>query len=88
LAVLGLPSHDTFSRLFRLLDPEQFHVAFQRFMATFCETDQDVVAIEMLSLVGAIVTTDALGGGISGGADRGTAHQGAIEGDDGEARPD
>jgi hypothetical protein len=28
----GLPSHDTFSRLFRLLDPDQFRAAFQRFM--------------------------------------------------------
>jgi hypothetical protein len=28
----GLPSHDTFSRLFRLLDPDQFGAAFQRFM--------------------------------------------------------
>jgi hypothetical protein len=32
----GLPSHDTFSRLFRLLDPAKFGVAFQRFMAAFC----------------------------------------------------
>ena len=28
----GPPSHDTFSRIFRLLDPEPFHGAFQRFM--------------------------------------------------------
>ncbi len=31
----GLPSHDTFSRLFRNLDPEQFSASFQRFMAEF-----------------------------------------------------
>jgi hypothetical protein len=31
----GLPSHDTFSRLFRNLDPEQFRASFQRFMAEF-----------------------------------------------------
>ena len=42
----GLPSHDTFSRLFRLLDPEQFCAAFQRFMARFSETVQGVVAID------------------------------------------
>ena len=42
----GLPSHDTFSRLFRLLDPVQFHAAFQRFMARFSETLQGVVAID------------------------------------------
>jgi predicted transposase YbfD/YdcC len=42
----GLPSHDTFSRLFRLLDPEQFRTVFQRFMARFAETVQGVVAID------------------------------------------
>ena len=28
----GPPSHDPFSRVFGLLDPAQFHAAFQRFM--------------------------------------------------------
>ena len=42
----GPPSHDTFSRLFRLLDPVQFGAAFQRFMAAFSETYQGVVAID------------------------------------------
>jgi hypothetical protein len=42
----GLPSHDTFSRLFRLLDREQFQAVFQRFMARFAETVHDVVAID------------------------------------------
>jgi predicted transposase YbfD/YdcC len=42
----GLPSHDTFSRLFRALDPEQFQAAFQRFMAAFSEQCQGVVAID------------------------------------------
>lgn len=31
----GIPSHDTFSRVFRLLDPEAFEAAFRRFMAAF-----------------------------------------------------
>ena len=31
----GVPSHDTFSRLFRQLDPEAFRAAFQRFIAGF-----------------------------------------------------
>lgn len=31
----GIPSHDTFSRLFGLLDPASFHTAFERFMAEF-----------------------------------------------------
>jgi hypothetical protein len=42
----GLPSHDTFSRLFRRLDPEQFRTAFQRFMAKFSDQCQGVVAID------------------------------------------
>lgn len=42
----GPPSHDTFSRLFRHLDPDQFRVAFQRFMAEFSATCQGVVAID------------------------------------------
>ena len=31
----GLPSHDTFSRVFRLLDPKAFEKAFQHFMKAF-----------------------------------------------------
>ena len=42
----GLPSHDTFSGLFRNLDPDQFRDAFQRFMAQFSEQLQGVVAID------------------------------------------
>jgi predicted transposase YbfD/YdcC len=42
----GLPSHDTFSRLFRRLDPEQFRTAFQRFMTKFSDQCQGVVAID------------------------------------------
>jgi hypothetical protein len=42
----GLPSHDTFSRLFRNLDPDQFRDAFQQFMAQFSEQLQGVVAID------------------------------------------
>ncbi len=42
----GVPSHDTFSRLFRNLDPDQFRDSFQRFMAQFSEQMQGVVAID------------------------------------------
>jgi predicted transposase YbfD/YdcC len=42
----GLPSHDTFSRLFRNLDPDQFRDSFQRFMKQFSEQLQGVVAID------------------------------------------
>jgi predicted transposase YbfD/YdcC len=33
----GIPSHDTFSRLFRMLDPAAFEAAFRRFMTAFAE---------------------------------------------------
>lgn len=33
----GLPSHDAFSQVFRLLDPEQFRVCFQSSWASFRE---------------------------------------------------
>lgn len=42
----GLPSHDTFSRLFRQFDPAQCGAAFRRFMAEFADTVQGVVAID------------------------------------------
>ena len=42
----GAPSHDTFSRLFRRLDPEQFRACFQRFMTRFAEACQGVIAID------------------------------------------
>ena len=42
----GPPSHDTFSRLFRRLDPDQFRLAFQRFMTAFSEACQGVIAID------------------------------------------
>jgi predicted transposase YbfD/YdcC len=42
----GLPSHDTFSRLFRRLDPDQFRACFQRFMTRFAEACQGVIAID------------------------------------------
>lgn len=33
----GLPSHDTFSRVFRMLDPEAFERSFQRFLTAFAK---------------------------------------------------
>jgi predicted transposase YbfD/YdcC len=42
----GVPSHDTFSRVFRQLDPDQFRACFQKFMARFGETCGSVIAID------------------------------------------
>ena len=42
----GIPSHDTFSRVFRLLDPEAFHTWFLGFMEQFAQGCQGVVALD------------------------------------------
>jgi predicted transposase YbfD/YdcC len=53
----GIPSHDTFSRVFRLLRPGPFEAAFQRFMAAFAKANRleltGVVAIDGKALRGA-----------------------------------
>lgn len=46
----GPPSHDTFSRIFRLLDPLAFHASFQRFMAAFAAGRGKVLAVDGKSL--------------------------------------
>ena len=42
----GLPSHDTFSRLFRLLDPTAFGACFGRFLDGLGQDGKGVVAID------------------------------------------
>lgn len=42
----GPPSHDTFSRVFRLLDPEQFRLCFEKFMSSFAQSCAGVIAID------------------------------------------
>lgn len=52
----GIPSHDTFSRVFRLLDPVAFEQAFRVFMASFAQAlggPSGVVAIDGKALRGA-----------------------------------
>jgi predicted transposase YbfD/YdcC len=53
----GIPSHDTFSRVFRLLKPEAFEAAFRRFMAAFAKLNglklSGVVAVDGKALRGA-----------------------------------
>src|SRR5580692_6889576 len=53
----GVPSHDTFSRVFRLLEPEAFERAFRQFMAAFAKANKlelsGVVAIDGKALRGA-----------------------------------
>src|ERR1700730_12064549 len=42
----GVPSHDTFSRVFRMLDPQAFEKAFRQFMRAFAQTLQGVVVLD------------------------------------------
>jgi predicted transposase YbfD/YdcC len=42
----GIPSHDTFSRVFRLLDPAKFQSCFLQFMECFAAAAQGVIAID------------------------------------------
>ena len=42
----GIPSHDTFSRIFRLLDPQAFEPVFRRFLAEFTKELHGVVAVD------------------------------------------
>jgi predicted transposase YbfD/YdcC len=42
----GLPSHDTFSRLFRLIDPGTFSSCFGRFLDSLGERGEGVLAID------------------------------------------
>jgi predicted transposase YbfD/YdcC len=49
----GPPSHDTFSRVFRLLSPEPFEAAFARFTRAFAGALEGVVAIDGKALRGA-----------------------------------
>jgi predicted transposase YbfD/YdcC len=53
----GIPSHDTFSRVFRRLNPRAFETAFRRFMAAFAKANglnlTGVVAIDGKALRGA-----------------------------------
>ncbi len=49
----GPPSHDTFSRVFRLLEPEPFEAAFAKFTRAFTGTLSGVVAIDGKALRGA-----------------------------------
>jgi predicted transposase YbfD/YdcC len=42
----GIPSHDTFSRVFRLIDPVAFERAFREFMAKFAGAVSGVVALD------------------------------------------
>lgn len=49
----GPPSHDTFSRVFRLIAPEPFEAAFAKFTAAFAGALEGVVAIDGKALRGA-----------------------------------
>jgi hypothetical protein len=41
-----IPSHDTFSRIFRLLDLDAFEASFGRFVVAFAHGSSEVVAVD------------------------------------------
>jgi predicted transposase YbfD/YdcC len=53
----GVPSHDTFSRVFRVLDPQAFESVFRRFMVAFAKANgvalRGVVAVDGKAVRGA-----------------------------------
>src|SRR6266536_2822423 len=61
----GIPSHDTFSRVFRLLEPEAFEAAFRRFMVAFAKANR-------LNLAG-VVAFD--GKAMRGSFERGSSYE-------------
>jgi predicted transposase YbfD/YdcC len=50
----GVPSHDTFSRVFRLLDPGPFQACFVRFMQRFAEGLEGVIAVDGKTMRGSL----------------------------------
>jgi predicted transposase YbfD/YdcC len=48
----GIPSHDTFSRVFRQLDPKPFQLCFVRFMERFAQGLEGVIAVDGKTLRG------------------------------------
>ena len=42
----GIPSHDTFGRVFAQLDPKQFEVSFQQWVQGISGTREGVIAID------------------------------------------
>jgi predicted transposase YbfD/YdcC len=48
----GIPSHDTFSRVFRQLDPKPFQACFVRFMERFAQGLEGVIAVDGKTLRG------------------------------------
>ena len=42
----GIPSHDTFGRVFALIDPKQFEVSFLQWVQGISQTIQGVIAID------------------------------------------
>jgi predicted transposase YbfD/YdcC len=42
----GIPSHDTFGRIFAVLDPESLHQAFVSWMSALAQLSQDIIALD------------------------------------------
>jgi predicted transposase YbfD/YdcC len=58
----GIPSHDTFGRVFRRLDPDEFRRCFQRFITGIGESCRGVIAIDGKALRRSFDTTSRKSG--------------------------
>jgi hypothetical protein len=57
----GIPSHDTFGRVFALLDPSNLQQAFAAWMQALVDLRQDIVALDGKTLRRSLDRTDGKG---------------------------
>ena len=48
----GIPSHDTFARIFAAIDPDQFRECFIRWTQSLMDIDEDLIAVDGKTLRG------------------------------------
>lgn len=57
----GIPSHDTFSRVFRILDPNSLNQAFVSWMSALAELDGDIVSLDGKTIRRSLDSADGKG---------------------------
>ncbi|WP_238314514.1 ISAs1 family transposase, partial [Methylobacterium crusticola] len=50
----GIPSHDTFGRVFALLDPESLHQAFVAWMSALCHLCEEIISLHGKTTLGSL----------------------------------
>ena len=57
----GIPSHDTFGRVFALLDPESLHQAFVAWMSALAQLCQEIIALDGKTIRRSLDRADSTG---------------------------